>query len=1286
MLTQMVTETLLGALTGYVTNHTAIRSLFQPGGVIEKTRDDFAREAGRLLEDQVLTRVVLARQLALPEVQQVIGESLEDFFQQQLPSALEDKTFGDLPDWDSIAAFLQETLTRFLQQERETILLLFRKYLPLHALLTETQCKKLSSQLEQVLLETIQQQAVLEQFWNGWQAEKGQQTLGQLGLQPLCQIIVEHISEAAANWQTELVQQYGSELEAALKETIKALQLRPVLLELDERMAQYTLGQYLRCDENEAAALLQNVVQSPQGQQLLALAASELLQALEAVDEPLTAVLPEELLQQVKPLLQQQIPLVLEQLINWLQQNRQAVGQMLEGAVDEVAAETGGMKGMLLEQLKDSVLEQVLQQADLGQFVQQYVLQEQTGAEAAAMLMEAIGQQLDTHSLGELVQRMNSQHRLEKLLQLLFTENLQRMLQHSDTDLIQLLLNWKPGSFHLAERQQQVEDALAVLLLRGVQQMDLQAWILQQGDKLEQWTVPQIVQMDSQQLNSWAEQMIRQGCRYLEQQLPQQSADTIYRPLYEALEQLVERQGTAWLKQVGAGKKLQDVLLLLQTGLAEKQPQLVQLLTEMGLDMAQGRLSKLAEDQIRQLSNAEMLQLVEDFMGRELQPLNYLGAGMGAVAGATVGTALSTALPVTAAVSPALLLSVLAGKSAVFGAVGYGTNCAAVKGLFWPYEPVGGVEMLQGVIPKQKTRFAHSMGNLVDRYVINEDVLRQLLMQSRPQWSAYAMGLAAAEDQFRQLAAEIAAHRQQMAAYLWRWLEQQGPKTCNHWLEKLGGMPFAFLQRSQQKGILQLETVLSAAEGWLNQQLHRDLPLRQLLSAEQLWTLLETGLTEQAIPDLPRLGRTLLYQQQSLEQLIGAEPCSVLADTVQTGVVQWLAEPLHHRLMARQCSRVLTAERIRQWLEQHSDIWLEQNLSSLFQLVSGTVLQLLQSRQDTITAAVQAAILDRMGLMQQLGYTMMDGDAIVAQVVDRVLQQKLPIFLSVKQKELQNLFTACWRQQIFPALLQMPLQQNQIGQILRRLLEQPALYQCAGHLAAQAVQLLTRCPVAAWGRLLHIDSLLETVQMQLGFHWRMHGKTALQSWRPLVVRFYEEKAGRLTLAQLSRGYTATLPFGQILRYENLPELLRSVELRLRENIAITRPQQWLNWPETAAVLEQGLQRSLQDEQLRQWFLYEAEHLILSLCEQWQRLLPQQSREALLQPVVQAVFSSAEAYGNRLLAAMDLSRLAEVQLTAMDNAHLEQVVRGFASQYLVHIENRGWLGALFALPGMLIYLL
>ena len=102
--------------------------------------------------------------------------------------------------------------------------------------------------------------------------------------------------------------------------------------------------------------------------------------------------------------------------------------------------------------------------------------------------------------------------------------------------------------------------------------------------------------------------------------------------------------------------------------------------------------------------------------------------------------------------------------------------------------------------------------------------------------------------------------------------------------------------------------------------------------------------------------------------------------------------------------------------------------------------------------------------------------------------------------------------------------------------------------------------------------------------------------------------------------------------------------------------------------------------------YEAELLILQLAEQWPRLLPQQSRNVLMQPVMQAVFATAETYGTRLLQAMDLSRLTEVQLIAMDSAHLERVVRGFAGHYLVHIENRGWMGAVFALPGMLIYLL
>jgi uncharacterized membrane protein YheB (UPF0754 family) len=92
-----------------------------------------------------------------------------------------------------------------------------------------------------------------------------------------------------------------------------------------------------------------------------------------------------------------------------------------------------------------------------------------------------------------------------------------------------------------------------------------------------------------------------------------------------------------------------------------------------------------------------------------------------------------------------------------------------------------------------------------------------------------------------------------------------------------------------------------------------------------------------------------------------------------------------------------------------------------------------------------------------------------------------------------------------------------------------------------------------------------------------------------------------------------------------------------------------------------------------------------VAEAWPRILPEALRHELVLPAAKAVFAVAGAHGTTILQAMELSHLTETQLAAMDSAHLEQVVRGFAGHYLVHIEIRGWMGAVFALPGMLIYL-
>jgi uncharacterized membrane protein YheB (UPF0754 family) len=713
--------------------------------------------------------------------------------------------------------------------------------------------------------------------------------------------------------------------------------------------------------------------------------------------------------------------------------------------------------------------------------------------------------------------------------------------------------------------------------------------------------------------------------------------------------------------------------------------ELVQVLTMEGLDRMHGQLSRLAENQIQALSSEEMLTLVQDLMGRELKPLNYLGAGMGAIAGATVGTALSTALPVTAAAGPAMMASVLAGKSAVFGAVGYTTNCAAVKGLFWPYEPLGGIEMIQGVIPKQKARFAGSMGKLVDRYVINETILNELLGKLEPELATYALELADNKEFMGKMAAEAACRRKEIVTPLTAWLCANGEEAVHKLCERFGGMPLVFLRTSFMDGRFLEKTVLPAAESWLNRQLHSDIPVSRLVSEDTFWLMANHLVTSQDIPDISQWCRTLLQSEQPINAILGEETSGAIAAETGRYLGAWMAKPQNQQKLASLAGRVLSADRIKKWLVENSTGWVDDTMESLFHMVEGAMLDLLQSRQQSITEAVQSAVLNRMGLMMQMGYAMMNGDAIVAQIVDRVLQQKLPIFLSVKSRELQTLLKACWEESIFPAVLQVPVEQSEMEAVWNTLLAQPVVHQCVTDTASRAMEEFMAVPVYQWGRFIEPEMLLGRLQVQLGFQWQRNRKEAVKGWQPLVKTIYREMAAPITVNQITQGFSGTISVQNVLHYEQFSGLLKGLQLRLQENIAVTRPEQWLEWRDVTNAIDGAVHQLVCDETVHEWFTYKGEILLLRVAEAWPRILPEALRHELVLPAAKAVFAVAGAHGTTILQAMELSHLTETQLAAMDSAHLEQVVRGFAGHYLVHIENRGWMGAVFALPGMLIYL-
>ena len=1297
MLTQLITETLLGALTGYITNDTAIRSLFKPNGVIEQTRDDFAHEAGALLERQVLTPAVLAHQLQLPQVQEALRDALHTFLQQALPHAVQNMTLNDLPDMDTAVQYITEELHRFAVSERDTIVHDLNKYFAWDTLCTPEQSTMLANTLERILLDTMAETQFAQSVWQSWSSAKGNMSMKELGLDALCDTVIQNLAQESNKWVQTLTREYGAQLYTAAQESVHQLHLEAVLLELDKQMSTMTLGQYLNCDAEQLSAALTQLLHSEQGKQLIDAVVAEILKALETVTLPIQQLIPAELVDDTAPILQEELPVILTQVLDWVWDNKQSVQRMLEEAVDEIAMETGGMKGALLESLKDSLLGELMQSSDTYAMLLDVLSGDNTTDQTVDYMMHKLTSLLQDNTVGQLIAMLNANGSLQMAVRQFVYENIERYLVRSGSETVQQLMDWCPGAMNLVQHKDEVEALLVRVLLLAADRMDLPAMITKHSHTIANISLTQLLAMDEDAVVHLAQRLVQKASAYAQNALPQIPSNTVYSTLYDTALWWLDAHGTQAITQVGGKLSLPELVHTVANAVDGYTPQLIGTLSQVGLKLMQGRLSILAEEQIQSLSSEEMLELVQDFMGRELQPLNYLGAGMGAAAGATVGMALSTAIPAVSLSAPLLAGGVLAGKAAVFGAVGYTTNCAAVKGLFWPYEPVAGIRTIQGVITKQKERFAGSMGRLVDSYVIN-DVILAVQIEKLKQYlheNHTAHALAANAQLFERLSAELAMERRRFTEPACKAVTDYGTHKSKDTLHLLGTKPLTVLTGivpdDEAEWNALYDTLLPKLEAWLTAQMHKDIPLDTLISVDSLWQWLEHAVPQIALPDLSAMAQELLTSTRTLASIAG-DDYTQGRDAIQNAMANYLAAQKTQAQLSHAITQLTNGEQLHHWICHNSSTWIADNLTMLFHWIESVILELLHKRQDAITAAIEQEILNRMGLMTRMGYAMMNGSEIVVAIVDRLLHQKLPIFLSVKRKELEQILYNVWEERLAPHVYELSakyLTQDTAvlaHNAMRTLLAEPALQRGVVQVAMHALDTAAHVPMASWGSYINAANILAKPQMQLGFQWQTHSKELLDTWRVPLCAFAADVLHSTTIAQLCRGYQDTLLLGALTNDEGIQRVLYGYIHSVINAVSNTTISDWCRWDAVAEGLYRDINALLSDVSFQDWLQYEADLLVMALAEEPDKLLPIGARGVLIERIIQAVFDTAEQHGTAILSQMQLASLAEEQLKLMDSAHLEQVVRGFAQHYLTHIQNRGWLGALFALPGMLLYLL
>jgi uncharacterized membrane protein YheB (UPF0754 family) len=142
-------------------------------------------------------------------------------------------------------------------------------------------------------------------------------------------------------------------------------------------------------------------------------------------------------------------------------------------------------------------------------------------------------------------------------------------------------------------------------------------------------------------------------------------------------------------------------------------------------------VAQAAAANLHQLSDQEVQQAIEDFMGKELKPITYLGALLGAAAGLIFAFSGAEAAIFN---STPLWLNYLS-SAVLYGGVGWLTNVLAIWMIFHPYteKRLGGLKIpfTPGVVAKNRSRFADSMGKFVEKELLKADSAAEIIEKNR---------------------------------------------------------------------------------------------------------------------------------------------------------------------------------------------------------------------------------------------------------------------------------------------------------------------------------------------------------------------------------------------------------------------------------------------------------------------------------------------------------------------------------------------------------------------------
>ena len=728
IIAELSTAILGGAAVGWITNVIAVNMLFRKygrwGGVIEERYEEFIENMSDMVEADLVNHKTLQGEFDTPEFKAVLHMWIEELVKKELPEKSGDIRFEELPEIErsieNLLALMRESDENFA----ENIYRIFADR-EIQSIISQKQYEYLiNTNVENIVSDDSPYKNMLKDILYDFLSKH---TVNEFLSQELTDKLLENIQDIIQRMDFS---RFNADIDNTYKELYSILEINQVVKNLESELGKMQYADFIKDSERISHALVSRLIEfsaSPEGEALLLELAENLLADMKSIQIKLGDMMNPEIKSGIITFIKEKLPGIINNISDFIRDCGDEIEEIINATVDNYLLER---RGLVLKTVKDIFISDIAKQFNVVDKIISAIngYSYSSGEKLSGEIISFI----ETNSIGDIIALLQKENILSaKIVSNVIRSNLQS-LEKKNLDIIEKLLHSKIED-HFKVNLSKIETTALPLafgkfkedyLYKNAFKEDLQSGINAKITDLSRKDLGSILTKESLTLPLKKESIAKPLVKLWDTLSVKKVSDVISE---NSVKKLHFKWESVW-NRVKKGKLNKVYKALQKDAVYAKTSSAILSLINRNLDkIVSGNVSKLIKNQLKKSSPPQVRAMVQDFMGRELKPINIFGAFLGGIGGViSVFIAMMFDLP------QGFMWWLILSYGAIFALVGIGTNWIAIKMLFRPYKKIiFNASPFIGIVALRKPLFARSLSKFVKNKTLNEEALSSFFIKNK---------------------------------------------------------------------------------------------------------------------------------------------------------------------------------------------------------------------------------------------------------------------------------------------------------------------------------------------------------------------------------------------------------------------------------------------------------------------------------------------------------------------------------------------------------------------------